>query len=42
MAPPQLTRNTPVLDVLQPSEPIGFGLLWRNMELAGPGALAKK
>ena len=42
MAPPELTRNTPVLGVLQPSEPVGFRLLWRYMELAGPGALAKE
>jgi hypothetical protein len=39
MTPPELTRDTPVLDVLQPSEPIAFGLLWRYMELASPRAL---
>jgi hypothetical protein len=41
MAPPELTRNTPILDILEPSEPVGFGLLWRYMELAGPGMLEK-
>ena len=39
MAPPELTRDTPVLNLLQPSEPLGLGLLWRYMKLAGPCAL---
>jgi hypothetical protein len=42
MTPPELTRNTPVLDVLQPSIPVGFGLFWRDMKLASPGALQAK
>jgi len=39
MTPPELARDTPVLNVLQPSEPVAFGLLWRYMELASPRAL---
>lgn len=39
MTPPELTRDTPILNVLQPSEPVGFGLLRRYMEFASPRAL---
>jgi hypothetical protein len=39
MTPPELTRDTPILNVLQPSKPVGFGLLRGYMELASPRAL---
>ena len=33
MAPPELTRDTPVLDVTQPAEPVAFGHLGRDLHL---------
>ena len=39
MAPPELSRDTPILDTLQPAVPLIFRRLGVNGELAGLGAL---
>lgn len=39
MTPPQLTRDTPVLDVLQPAVPLRLGRCWANVQFTGARAL---
>jgi hypothetical protein len=39
MAPPQLSRDAPILHVLHPAIPLRLGLFWGDDQLAGSSTL---